>query len=103
MTISPIDISLIVIARMPVPCTRLPLTVMFEAWTTMPSSPPETSQPSTAPMPWKPEYEMSIPCVYGPERATVQSRITICEKRTWIPSSFWPMTRTPSSLTLLER
>ena len=41
----------------------------------MPSLPPETSQPSTALMPWKPEYEMSIPCAYGPREATVQSRI----------------------------
>ena len=69
----------------------------------MPSLPPETSQFSTEPIPWKPEYEMSIPCVYGPDTVTVQSRIATCEKRTWIPSIVAPSTRTPSSFTRRAR
>ena len=78
---SPIDISLIVIPRRLVPCTRLPPTMTIESCVTIPSLPPETSQPSTALIPSLIEYEMSIALRERPARRRPRSRwIITCDE-----------------------
>ncbi len=42
---------------------------------------------------------MSIPCANGPAETTAQSLIITCPKRTWMPSSCAPTTRTLSIFT----
>jgi hypothetical protein len=62
-SIIPIDISVMSIARSVVRLTRLPISVAFVEWVTMPSAPPSIVQPSTVLSSRSNENEMSIPCV----------------------------------------